>query len=86
MKAEGVDRNKKRDRESEEVVIMQGGHDEEARKIAMQGKEWAEKVLRREDMLVYLLRLLLEYRRLCDDNREMMGWVGDLLPAEAASR
>jgi hypothetical protein len=61
------------------TVFMGDGHDEQARKIAMQGKDWAEKVLRREDMLVYLLRLLLEYRRVCDDDREVMGWVDDLL-------
>ncbi|KAK7192371.1 hypothetical protein DPSP01_004958 [Paraphaeosphaeria sporulosa] len=66
-------------REDGEVLFMEGGHDEQARKIAMQGKEWAEKVLRREDMLVYLLRLLLEYRRVCEDDREVMGWVDDLL-------
>lgn len=65
--------------ENDGVIFMEGGHDEQARKIAMQGKEWAEKVLRREDMLVYLLRLLLEYRRVCEDDREIMGWVDDLL-------
>lgn len=59
-----------------------GSHDTVARKIAVQGKEWAEKVLRREDMLIYVLRLLLEYARICDDQREMLGfcrrpYVGD---------
>ena len=44
-------------------------------KIALGGKEWAEKVLRREDMQVYVYRLLLEYARLCDDNRERLGWM-----------
>ncbi|KAJ4294985.1 hypothetical protein N0V90_006993 [Kalmusia sp. IMI 367209] len=60
-------------------VILEGSHDEQARRIAMAGKEWAEKVLRKEDMLVYLLRLLLEYRRVCEDERELLGWVGDLI-------
>lgn len=50
------------------------GHDDVAERIAMDGKEWTEKVLRREDMLVYVMRLLLEYARLCDDDRERMGW------------
>lgn len=50
------------------------GHDEVAKDIALGGKEWAEKVLRKEDMQVYVLRLLLEYARLCDDERDMMGW------------
>ncbi|KAF2433526.1 hypothetical protein EJ08DRAFT_57944 [Tothia fuscella] len=56
----------------------QGGHDENARRIAEEGQEWAEKVLRREDMAIYTYRLLLEWARICDDNREKMGWVGDL--------
>lgn len=55
------------------------GHDEVAKKIAMDGKAWAEKVLRKEDMQVYVLRLLLEYARISDDRRENMGWVEDLL-------
>ena len=55
------------------------GHDEVAEKIASEGKAWAEKVLRKEDMQIYVLRLLLEYARISDDRRETMGWVGDLL-------
>lgn len=54
-------------------------HDDVAEKIAMDGKAWAEKVLRKEDMQIYVLRLLLEYARLSDDRRESMGWVDDLL-------
>ncbi|KAI1763227.1 glycosyltransferase family 90 protein [Hypoxylon sp. FL1150] len=54
-------------------------HDDVAEKIAMDGKAWAEKVLRKEDMQIYVLRLLLEYARLSDDRRESMGWVEDLL-------
>ncbi|KAH8903367.1 hypothetical protein BR93DRAFT_865817, partial [Coniochaeta sp. PMI_546] len=55
------------------------GHDARAERIAVAGKEWAEKVLRKEDMQVYVLRLLMEYARVCDEKREGMGWVGDLL-------
>ncbi|KAJ3558443.1 hypothetical protein NPX13_g9705 [Xylaria arbuscula] len=54
------------------------GHDEAAKKIAMDGKAWAESVLRKEDMQIYVLRLLLEYARISDDRRETMGWVDDL--------
>jgi len=50
------------------------GHDEMAREIALGGKAWAERVLRREDMQIYVFRLLLEYARLCDDEREILGW------------
>jgi len=55
------------------------GHDEVAEAIAMQGREWADKALRKEDMQVYVLRLLLEYARLSDEKRESMGFVEDLL-------
>ncbi|ROT38434.1 hypothetical protein SODALDRAFT_339842 [Sodiomyces alkalinus F11] len=54
------------------------GHDEEGERIASEGKAWAEKVLRKEDMQVYMLRLLLEYARVVDDERDVMGWVEDL--------
>jgi hypothetical protein len=33
-------------------------------------------VLRREDMQIYVMRLLLEYARLCDDDRDVLGWAG----------
>ncbi|KAK4150998.1 glycosyltransferase [Chaetomidium leptoderma] len=55
-----------------------GGRDGVGERIAMEGKEWAGRVLRREDMQVYVLRLLLEYARVVDERREVMGWVGDL--------
>jgi hypothetical protein len=39
-------------------------HDIEARDIAYSGAEWAQKVLRKDDMLLYLMRLLMEYGRI----------------------
>ena len=54
-------------------------HDEKAERIALDGREWAERVLRKEDMLVYVYRLLLEYARVIDPNRENMGFGQDLL-------
>ncbi|KAI1112554.1 glycosyltransferase family 90 protein [Nemania sp. NC0429] len=59
-------------------VRARPGHDAAAKKIAMEGKAWAEAVLRKEDMQIYVLRLLLEYARVSDDQREKMGWVDDL--------
>lgn len=53
--------------------------DAAAERIALEGREWAARVLRKEDMQVYVLRLLLEYARVSDARRERMGWVGDLL-------
>ncbi|PHH84075.1 hypothetical protein CDD83_2533 [Cordyceps sp. RAO-2017] len=61
-------------------------HDAEAEKIASAGKEWAERVLRKEDMLVYVMRLLLEYARVIDDNREAMGWVDDAVRNPALAK
>ena len=52
-------------------------HGAVAKKIADQGRDWANKVLRREDIEVYTFRLLLEYARLIDDNRDMIGYSGD---------
>lgn len=46
----------------------------EAPRIANQGREWANKVLRNEDFEVWLFRLLLEYGRLVDDNRDTIGF------------
>lgn len=54
-------------------------HDHVAAKLAMDGKEWAEKVLRPDDMQIYVFRVLLEYARVTADDREKMGWVEDLL-------
>ncbi|KAF2275260.1 uncharacterized protein EI97DRAFT_363582, partial [Westerdykella ornata] len=55
------------------------GHDDMARRIAQEAGQWASKVLRREDMLLYLYRLVLEYARILDDSRERLGWAGDLV-------
>jgi hypothetical protein len=69
-------------------------HDFEARKLGRQGREWASKVLRREDIEVstpldigsecllkfiqiYTYRLLIEYARIIDDNRDRIGYSGD---------
>lgn len=49
-----------------------------ARKIALDGREWTEKALRIEDMRVYMYRLLLEYARVMDVRRDILGYVDDL--------
>lgn len=54
-------------------------HDLAGEKIATEGKEWADKVLRKEDMQIYVLRVLLEYARVTDDDRGSLGWVDDVL-------
>ncbi|WDK19570.1 hypothetical protein CGRA01v4_10857 [Colletotrichum graminicola] len=45
-----------------------------AREIAEEGRAWAAKALRREDMRVYMFRLLLEWGRVVDDAREELGF------------
>lgn len=61
--------------ENEDVVVPR--HDFEAYKIAREGRERAARVLRREDIEIYMLRLLLEYGRIVDDHRDGIGIVGD---------
>jgi hypothetical protein len=63
------------DEANAEVYIA--SHAKEAMKLARQGREWANKVLRREDIEVYMFRLLLEYGRLVDDARDRIGYSGD---------
>lgn len=53
---------------------MMQGRSKEAEAIARQGKVWTEKVLRKEDMEVYMFRLLLEWGRLTDDRRTDVGF------------
>ncbi|KAF2199269.1 hypothetical protein GQ43DRAFT_482607 [Delitschia confertaspora ATCC 74209] len=47
-----------------------------AREIAERSTEWAKKVLRNEDFEAWFFRLLLEYGRIIDDNRESIGYPG----------
>lgn len=56
-----------------------GDGDYAARIIAETGQLWANQVLRREDMKLYVWRLLLEWARVCDENRDTLGFVADLL-------
>ena len=36
------------------------------------------RVLRKEDMAIYVLRLLSEYAQVTDDRRDILGYVDDL--------
>ncbi|KAI1754354.1 hypothetical protein F4782DRAFT_494125 [Xylaria castorea] len=46
----------------------------EAERLANQQRDWADKVLRHEDMEVWFFRLLLEYGRVIDDKRASIGY------------
>ena len=54
-----------------------GKGEEEAERIAEEGRRWSQKVLRKEDMEVYFFRLLLEWGRLVDDARGEIGFTLD---------
>ncbi|CAI6227077.1 unnamed protein product [Periconia digitata] len=47
-----------------------------AREIADRSREWAGKVLRNVDLEAWFFRLLLEYGRIIDDDREHIGYPG----------
>ncbi|WWD17085.1 beta-1,2-xylosyltransferase 1 [Kwoniella shandongensis] len=47
-----------------------GGHDEVARRIALNGQCWVERTWRREDLQIYMFRLYLEYARLVSPDRD----------------
>ncbi|KAJ3508801.1 hypothetical protein NM208_g15765 [Fusarium decemcellulare] len=55
------------------------GGDNAARFIAEKGRDWSGQVLRREDMRLYTWRLLLEWARVCDEDRERIGFIRDLV-------
>ncbi|KAI9900197.1 hypothetical protein N3K66_004459 [Trichothecium roseum] len=52
--------------------------DAAARYVAETGMAWSDEVLRREDMGLYVWRLLLEWARVCDEDRHHLGYVGDI--------
>lgn len=54
--------------------VKMKAHLEEGEAIATAGREWAAKVLRKEDMEIYFFRLLLEWGRLTDDRRDELGF------------
>ncbi|CAK7245630.1 MAG: hypothetical protein STHCBS139747_007214 [Sporothrix thermara] len=46
----------------------------EAERLALQSREWANKVVRNVDLEAWFFRLLLEYGRVIDDDRETIGF------------
>ncbi|OAA60094.1 Lipopolysaccharide-modifying protein [Cordyceps fumosorosea ARSEF 2679] len=51
-----------------------GGGAAEAEGMAARSTDWAERVLRKEDMEAWFFRLLLEYGRIIDDQRAYIGF------------
>lgn len=54
--------------------VKVAAHEFQGERIAEQGRDWANKVLRKEDMEIYFFRLLLEWGRLTDDDRDNIGF------------
>ncbi|PHH63588.1 hypothetical protein CDD81_5680 [Ophiocordyceps australis] len=46
----------------------------QAERMAVESRDWANKVVRKEDMEAWFFRLLLEYARVIDDHRETIGY------------
>jgi len=57
-----------------EAGLKMDGHEWEAERMADEGRKWANLVLRKEDMEVYMFRLLLEWGRITDDKRDEIGF------------
>ncbi|GLA54529.1 hypothetical protein AnigIFM63604_000672 [Aspergillus niger] len=53
-------------------------HDIEGTWIAEEGRKWANRVIRKEDMEIYFFRLLLEWGRITDDQRDVLGYRLDM--------
>ncbi|KAJ7591707.1 glycosyltransferase family 90 protein [Mycena floridula] len=53
-------------------VVGRESHENLARKIALEGRKWSKSYWRREDMVAYLFRLMLEYGRVMSLDREGM--------------
>ncbi|THC96238.1 hypothetical protein EYZ11_004272 [Aspergillus tanneri] len=59
---------------SGQLPVLMEPHNTEGQWIAEEGRKWAEKALRKEDMEIYFFRLLLEWGRITDDQRDMLGY------------
>ncbi len=56
------------------ITYFTGEHKEEAYRIAQQGRDWRIKYWRQEDQDAYLLRLLMEWRRVTSLDRKSMDY------------
>ncbi|OOF97314.1 glycosyltransferase family 90 protein [Aspergillus carbonarius ITEM 5010] len=68
----GVDSTVSVDGVSRSVTIPP--HDIEGEWIAEEGRKWAHRAIRKEDMEIYFFRLLLEWGRITDDQRDLLGY------------
>ncbi|KAJ5911850.1 uncharacterized protein N7473_001153 [Penicillium subrubescens] len=59
---------------TKEPKMLMDAHVNEGWWIAEQGRKWTEIALRKEDMEIYFFRLLLEWGRITDDQRDVLGF------------
>ncbi|WOO78997.1 Beta-1,2-xylosyltransferase 1 [Vanrija pseudolonga] len=65
------------------MSFFHDGHDDLAKKIASAGKQWSTTFYRRDDMISYEFRLLLELARLTAPDREKASYVHKMAKAKA---
>ncbi|KAJ5654634.1 hypothetical protein N7490_001637 [Penicillium lividum] len=70
----GVSSSLTDDQDPNAGLVRMKAHDDDGRWIGEQGRNWAGIALRKEDMEIYFFRLLLEWGRLTDDQREELGF------------
>lgn len=56
------------------LVKASHGHDGQLRSIGRQGQKWVRSCARREDFVLYAWRLVLEWARLCSDDRKNLNF------------
>ncbi|KAJ5157007.1 uncharacterized protein N7482_008107 [Penicillium canariense] len=70
----GVPNPKPNEHDPNGAPMIMDAHVNEGWWIAEQGRKWTEVALRKEDMEIYFFRLLLEWGRLTDDQRDVLGY------------
>ena len=60
--------------QQQQMVAGMPPHDIQGKWISDEGRKWANRVLRKADMEVYFFRLLLEWARMTDDHRDVLGF------------
>ncbi|KAK7203726.1 hypothetical protein BZA70DRAFT_58323 [Myxozyma melibiosi] len=60
-------------KEGFEILRFLLDNDVSGKFIADSGRRWSKRTMRKEDMQIYFFRLMLEYGRLIDDNRDTIG-------------
>ena len=79
-KSGGDDKNQDNDKKNAAPMVngrkvLMKGRPGDGKWIAEEGRRWANRAIRKEDEQIYLFRLLLEWGRVIDDNRNELGFV-----------